>query len=86
MGYGWYFLSDTLCRDETFATRPAGSLTSARSSSTSPSRTKDIMAQTVIQTYVQKLYQNALLRDGDTAGVSYWAEQANQGLGSIDMV
>jgi hypothetical protein len=44
------------------------------------------MAQSAIQSYVQKLYQNVLLRGGEDAGVSNWAGQAEQGLTSMALV
>lgn len=44
------------------------------------------MTQTAIQTYVQKLYQNVLLRSSDAGGVSYWADKAEKGLTSVSMV
>jgi hypothetical protein len=44
------------------------------------------MAQSAIQTYVQKLYQSVLLRTGESAGVAGWTERAENGLSSMDMV
>jgi hypothetical protein len=44
------------------------------------------MAQTGIHTYVQKLYQDVLLRSGDVGGATYWSERTEKGLTSVAMV
>lgn len=43
------------------------------------------MAQTAIQTYVRNLYYNVLQRSGEASGISYWSNQAQGTVSSIEM-
>lgn len=43
------------------------------------------MATSTIRSFVQNLYQNVLLRTGDTAGIEHWISQGNAGATAADI-